>query len=206
MNILQYLNEKPLLFAFFLMFLPLINLGCNGTTPSSAELNLEGNWQVRHLEGKEITVLEQDEEGLFVGTETGLFQLKGTELVPLGLEDHEIIGGVRLKDGGILASVKATSFSSGDTTLFKLLQEGGSWEPFMNNFGGKEGRYTWIESGPVAASPPSDTLFLGGGGQNIIYSLNGGQDWKSVRKWDSWGGYGGFLGWLWGITLHRSLA
>lgn len=193
MNICRYLNKESLLFVYVLVFLASVYAGCSSTPPSSAEPDLDGNWQMLHLEGSAVYVFEPDEEGLFVGTEAGLHQLKGTELVPLGLEEQAIIGAVRLKDGGILASVQASYFSTGDTTLFKTLNEGESWEPFLNNFGGEEGRYTWIESGPVTASPFSDTLFVGGGGTNIIYSLNGGKDWTSVGNWDSWGGYGGLL-------------
>jgi hypothetical protein len=183
-------SEYPSLLSICLI---LIVGSCGSVTDAIEELKLQGYWQLLHLEGSAIYMLEPDEEGLFVGTEAGLFQLKGTELVQLGLEEQAIIGAVRLKDGGILASVQASYFSTGDTTLFKTLNEGESWEPFLNNFGGEEGRYTWIESGPVAASRLSDTLFIGGGWTNIIYSLNGGQDWTSVGNWDSWGGYGGLL-------------
>jgi hypothetical protein len=188
MNACQYLNKESLLLVFVLVFLSSVYTGCSSTPPSSAELDLDGNWQLHHLEGTKITVLEPDEEGLFVGTEAGLFQLQGTELVPLGLEEHEIVGVVRLKNGELLASVREWVFGSGNPTLFKTVNKE-TWKPFINNFGGEEGKYTLIERGPIAPYHKSDTLFVRGSGGNIILFANGGQNWDVVGgRWDSWGG------------------
>jgi hypothetical protein len=185
MNACQYLNKESLLLVFVLVFLSSVYTGCS-STPSSAELNLEGNWQLHHLEGTKITVLEPDEEGLIVGTEAGLFQLQGTELVPLGLEEHEIVGVVRLKNGELLASVREWVFGSGNPTLFKTVNKE-TWKLFMNNFGGEEGKYTLIERGPIAPYHKSDTLFVRGSGGNIILS-------GMEVKIGMWLGGGGILG------------
>lgn len=189
----QYLNKESLLFVFVFVFFSSVYNGCSSPPPSSAELNLEGNWQLHHLEGTKVTLLAPDEEGLFAGTEAGLFQLNGTEIVPLGLGEHKIVGVVRLKNGGILASVKTSSFSSGDTSLFRSLNKGESWEPFMNNFGGEDGKYTGINKGPVAITPRSDTLLIRGN-ISVVLSIDGGNSWTvSSGQWDSWGGYGALI-------------
>jgi len=171
----QYLNKESLLFVFVFVFLSSVYTGCSSTPPSSAELNLEGNWQLHHLEGTKITVLAPDDEGLFVGTEAGLFQLNGTEIVPLGLGEHKIVGVVRLKTGELLASVREWVFGSGNPTLFKSTNEE-NWKPFMNNFGGEQGKYTQIGSGPLAAYPGSDTLFVTGFW--LIRSEDAGKTWS----------------------------
>jgi len=130
-----------------------------------------------------------------VGTEAGLFQLQGTELVPLGLEEHEIVGVVRLKNGELLASVREWVFGSGNPTLYRTENNEETWEPFMKNFGGEEGKYTQIGSGPYAVQPGSDTLFVTGfwlirsedAGINWSIHTEGGDGITVVETWNAFG-------------------
>lgn len=166
---------------------------CSSPTDPTKELNLQGNWQTDVLEGIKINVLEPDGEGILVGTEKGLYRWTTDGLVSLGLHNQEIRGIVRLKEKYLLASVKASHFSSGDTTLFRSRNDGNSWEPFLNNFGGNDGIYTWIDSGPVTSHALSDTIYIRGN-MSIARSVDGGQSWEVVHgKWDAWGGFGALI-------------
>jgi len=165
--------------------------GC-GTTDSGEAISLDGSWNFAGLEGVKINVLEPDEDGILVGTGVGLFKWKEDEFVSVGLVDYELRGMTRLKNNNILATVMASGFSSGDTTIFKSKNNGDSWGPYLNNFGGDEGKYTWIDSGPKSTNPPSDTIFIRGS-VSTIRSLDGGQSWEALDRWNAWGGSGVLL-------------
>lgn len=179
----------------------MILISCSSSTDAVGELTLENNWQRQGFENTEITILKKDGERLLIGTGSGLFQLKGNKFIPLGLENHEIRGVVRLKGNSLLASVKASDGSSGDATLFRSQDEGESWDSFMKGFGGKEEK-TWIDSGPVALSSQSDTLYVRGN-MVVVRSIDGGQHWKPV--WKNWNSAGGFAALIKSDPLHSGL-
>ncbi len=162
-------------------------IGCSFLVDSDEAFTVDGRWHTEGLADRHVTVMKKDGSGLLVGTETGLFRRANGEIESLGLEEHEIKGVVRTTSGALLASIGASSVSSGDTTLFRSTDGGHTWEPFLSNFGGSENENTWIEKGPIKASPHSDTLFVRG--STVIRSPDGGQSWTPVfGKWESWGG------------------
>lgn len=168
---------------------------CGSSTDAVPELVLEGHWQLEGLADTTVRVLEPDPEGLLVGTEQGLFRWSEGERLNLGLNGREVRGVVRLRGGELLAAAvpDPADWSAGDTTLFLLSDEGKTWEPFLNNFGGEEGG-TFIH-GLKSLNQFSDTLFAKGPSERITArSTDGGETWKSVLgRWDSWGGSGTFV-------------
>lgn len=182
------------LFYWLICIIGMALVTCSSSTDAMEEVNLEGQWQPAGLADTAITVLQPDGEGLLVGTEQGLFKWKAGEVINLGLNDREIRGVVRLKGNGLLAGATGNRTDFGDTTLFRSQNNGVSWEPFLNNFGG-ESKATWIQNGPVEARPFSDTLFVQGISRNIVVrSGDAGQSWELVLgQWNNSGGSGELL-------------
>jgi photosystem II stability/assembly factor-like uncharacterized protein len=162
--------------------------GCGNSLDSAGELNLEENWQLQAFEGENVTFLEPDGDGLLIGTEEGLFQLKDGQFFNLGLNDYEMRGAVRLRGNDLLAAVRTPDFSSGEVTIFKRNDGRNSWEPYLNDYGGED-RITFIFT-LESLSPMSDTLIVTASGPMIARSVNGGKNWEVVNGHD-WGGYGG---------------
>ena len=178
---------------FLWVIVGILLVSCGSTaTDAIGELNLQEYWQRQGFEQTEVTVLKNDGKGLLIGTENGLFRLEEQSFFALGLNDYEIRGISRFDDNSLLAGVKASDFSSGDTTLFRSQNDGKSWQPFMNNFGGNE-KFTWIDKGPSEIGFSSDTVFIRGNG-SVVRSVNGGRHWEIVLgKWNNYGGLAALL-------------
>lgn len=170
------------------VFATCLMLGC--TTGQEPEYEFMGSWELIGLQHTEIKLIEKDKEGLLIGTNAGLFHWKNDteEFIDLGLNQDEIRGVVRFSDETLLAGIKSSGFSSGDTTLFRLRQGAETWEPFVNNFGGETGEYTFISKGPLKKTGVSDTIWVRIGNA-VARSTDKGNHWELVvGSWDSWGG------------------
>jgi len=180
-------NRLNLLRSF--LFVLLFCISCS-TNSDKRNIDFFGEWNEAALQHTVIKFMEKDEEGLFVGSNTGLYYCINytEEYINLGLKEKEIRGVVRFSDGELLAGTKAFDFSSGDTTLYLLKPGMEKWEPFMNNFGGENGEYTYISKGPFKRTGASDTIWVRVGNA-VARSKDKGNSWELVSgSWNNWGG------------------
>lgn len=157
---------------------------CGTPKDTIEELSLNGHWRSIGLERTNVTVLQGDGDGLLVGTDQGLYRWSKDGLERVGLEEYEIRGVVRLKGNGLLVGVMGDG-SYHQTVFFESLDDGESWNPVVNNFGGEEGlSFVYrLES----ASRFSDTLFAAGCG--AARSTNGGETWEPLSgSWECFAG------------------
>lgn len=164
-------------------------LSC-GTGPAK-ELSLQGAWNQEGLEGTEINAITPSSEGLVLATEEGIFTEDGSGFSRAGLEDKSVIDIVLLGGDKMLAGVSSSDFSGGDTTLFKTTDGGASWQPFMGNYGGEDGKHTWVAA--LAVHPENSQHLFARGGVNVSRSVDGGHTWESVFKDWEWLGSNGSL-------------
>ncbi|MBD3616950.1 MAG: hypothetical protein HUJ22_10290 [Gracilimonas sp.] len=160
------------------------------TGPNTDDFLLKGSWNQEGLQHAEINVIKEDEEGILFGTDSGLLQWDeyAKEFYSLGLSDEQVIGVVKFNDGVFLVGTKASGFSSGDTTLFRLGHGATNWDPFMNNFGGETGEYTFISKGPLKRQNTSGTVWVRAGNA-VARSDDKGNKWELISgNWGSWGG------------------
>jgi hypothetical protein len=162
--------------------------GC--TTGQEPDYKFIGSWKLLGLQHTEINVIKEGGEGLLIGADKGVFQwnIQQGEFTDLGLGSEQIIGIAEFRDGELLVGTKALGFSSGETTLFRLVEGEKSWEPYMNNFGGETGEYTFINKGPLNRKSNSDTVWVRVGNA-VAKSIDKGSKWELILgDWGSWGG------------------
>ena len=104
---------------------------------------------------------------LYASTDKGLYRKEksDTSWVSLGLTPKEVLEVVFLPSGDILAAVRISDYSENIPSLFLTTDDGRSWQPYMNNYGG-DTDVTWVGS-MTATSKPSDTLITNGGAKGI---------------------------------------
>ncbi|HLR76850.1 MAG TPA: hypothetical protein VK106_04270, partial [Balneolaceae bacterium] len=145
------------------------------------------------LSGTSIFSFVQYEGTLYTSTSKGLYRKEKTDKfwTSLGLQEKKVLDVVFIPGGDMVALVRINDFSGGIPSLYLSKNGGQSWRPYMNNFGGKSGKYTKIGS-IVAASQPSDTLLAFGA--SIARSVNAGKSWELIAgDWNAWGGSSGLL-------------
>jgi len=93
---------------------------------------------------------------------------------------------VRLDEKAILAG------SGGSPVLMRSENQGASWEPFQNNYGGDEG-LSHVQN-LKSITQYSDTLYTSAQGGVVARSVDGGHNWELMNGiWDNFGGLGTLL-------------
>jgi photosystem II stability/assembly factor-like uncharacterized protein len=172
----------------FMIFTVVISASC-GTDA----LEISGRWQFEGLEGTQVNKIVPSPSGdrLALATTNGVFIYKNNHFTPAGLQDEEIADLVFLKEMEMLAAIRITLMDGGENSMFKTTDEGSSWEVFMGNYGGDEGKYTLISA--LAIHPNNTNHLFARGAVNVSQSIDGGQTWESI-----------YYDWNW-IAMNASL-
>lgn len=137
MKLLKKHRANNFTYLFFIIFLlpAFLLAGCN-TTDSGESINLEGSWSPAGLEGVKVNVLQPDTDGLFTGTEAGLYIFEENSINILGLTDYGIRGVVRTGDQSLLVGVNRDD--ADHPAFLRWQNESSGWEPFQNNYGDED--------------------------------------------------------------------
>ncbi len=175
------MRNLALIFSCYLIF-NLFN-GCTTQTGPPADRSK------RELSNVAINDFNTFKGKIYAATDEGLYFKEKTDTLwtSLGLKKKEVIDLVFLSDDDLLAVIRISDFSGGIPSLFLSTNQGYSWRPYMNNYGGNTD-ITWV-SALAAISKPSDTLFAGASIMSAR-SVNGGQSWELLylEKWQWYGG------------------
>lgn len=174
---------KKIILSFLFYALIISCLGCSTqTNPPEERLK-------RPLNNVAINDFNTFKGKIYAATDEGLYRKEKTDTLwtSLGLQDKEVIDLVFLPGDNLLVVVRINNFSSGIPSLFLSTNQGHSWRPYMNDYGG-DTDITWVAT-LEATSKPSDTLFAGASIMTA-QSVNGGQSWKLlyIEKWQWYGG------------------
>jgi len=182
----------------FLLCLILPSLfGCTTSSHPPDNLSFDtGEWQQAGLDRVAINSFSSLRGSLYAATEHGLYITSGdndTTWNTLDLRQDTVRKVVFLPGKKLLAAVRISDCCFGIPSLFLSTNQGENWEPYMNDFGGPTGKYTWVAS-ITTPSQPSDTLFTQASGGAIARSIDGGSHWKMVNyTWDAFSGDGNFI-------------
>lgn len=171
----------------FLLAIGLIS--CNTSTdPLPSD-----HWQEAGLEKMSVSKLNLFKKNIYAATGEGLYrkEITDTSWTSLGLRQKEVLDVVFLPGEKLLVAVHVSSFSGGGPSLFLSSDNGQSWQPYMNDYGGNTDVTKIVEL--EATSKPSDTLYAGTG-VLLARSFNAGKNWQLLgERWDLWGGQLNFL-------------
>lgn len=177
----------------FVLILTALTMAAGCSTSSGPPVpDITGQWQQASLNGISVNNLSIFKERLYAATDSGLYMSSTVDgsahsWTSLGLEKKKIIDMVFLLNNKFLAAIFVPG-GTGESSFFLSADQGQTWKPHMGNYGGEDGKWTWVES-LAAASKPSDTLFARSNGPTIARSTDGGKSWSLVKgSWDSWGG------------------
>ncbi len=167
-------------------------VSCVTDSSSNQAITFDGSWETSGLSETTINNLSTFEGFMYAATDSGLYKKslddKQNTWASLGLEAQEVINTVFLRDDKLLTAIRFDTVNEGKTTLFLSNNNGESWQPWLNNFGGETGEYTHVSS-ITTASKPSDTIYVQSAERTIVRSVNGGQSWKIVTgDWNHFGG------------------
>lgn len=172
------------------LFLPVIFgvvlFSCGTGSDPVPELTLQGEWNQEGLKDTAINRIILSPGGLVLATEEGVFTGNGDGFSRAGMEDEDVVDMVFTGEDEMLAGVRSSDFSGGDTTLFKTTDGGASWQPFMGNYGGEDGKHTWVAA--LAVHPEDSQDLFARGGLNVSRSVDGGYTWETMFKGWEWFG------------------
>ncbi len=175
---------------FFVLLILFVGLSaCKNETPTANEKT-----PFSQPPTNELTVFEN---GLYAVTDEGLYRRPvgdtSAEWISLGMAEKEVKDVVFLTGDRLLVATRISDFGSGIPSLY-LSEDGGEhWQTYMNNYGGEEGKYTWVGD-MTTPSQPSDTVYSRVSGSTVVRSINGGKTWNLINgQWDYWGGFASFL-------------
>lgn len=166
---------------FLVLFVLLVGLSaCKNETPTASEKT-----PFAQPPTNELTVFENE---LYAATDEGLYRRpvgdSGTEWTSLGMAEKEVKDVVFLTGDRLLVATRISDFGSGIPSLYLSEDDGELWQSYMNNYGGEEGKYTWVGD-MTTPSQPSDTVFARVSGPTVVRSVNGRKTWKVLfGQWD----------------------
>jgi photosystem II stability/assembly factor-like uncharacterized protein len=172
--------------------------GCSpGSGSFPPRLSLKGSWESAGLKSVSINSFNQFKGSLYAATDSGIYKIslktRNNPWKSLGLQNKKVLDLVFLPDNKLLSVVRIADCCKGIPSLYLSDDQEKSWQPYMNNFGGPTGKYTWIES-MASISKPSDTLFTQASGGIVARSINAGRTWHMVHlEWNKLGGFGEFV-------------
>lgn len=183
-------QPKQLVLGYLLVVVPFL-ASCVTGSNSSQLITYEGSWETSGLSEATINNLSTFEGFMYAATDSGLYRRKTEDTNSwnsLGLQQKDVLDIVFLPNNRWLAALRIEDFSEGIPSLFLSSNQGESWQPYMNNYGGENGEYTW--AGAIdTPSKPSDTVFARVSGLTVVRTMDGGDSWKTVEgEWNYWGG------------------
>jgi len=179
----MYYSKRPSL-NFLSVLVIILAVGC--TNSSIPEISIEGQWEFVGGDTLTINKLQLFNGSLYLATEQGIWRETESGFSPLGLLNENVISIVKTDEQNFIAGIRSSGFSSGDDTIFKTTDNGETWTPFMGNFGGENGRFTWIEA--MVRHPDNPDTLYARGGVNVSRTTDGGQTWESVfNEWEKFG-------------------
>ncbi len=137
------------------------------------------------LDGIPINKIEVLDGKVFFCTDDGIYLKKGEDFLAFGLKGNRILDITRINGNSYLAA-KAIQYDvfAGEITLFK--KQRGTWLPYMGDFGGEGGKYTWVNQ--LLSTEENPSVIYASGGTNVLKSKNGGKNWIEARfTWDALG-------------------
>ena len=202
---------NKLRFLFILIAAAAISLitGCtHNPVGNNPQLNLSGVFKPDGLSARSVKRFTLFEGSLYAATYRGIYvqPLNNTakSWTLLGLKNKQIFGIAFLSsDSMLVAAVDSSGFGFGDKTLFLTVNQGQSWQPFQNGYGGS--KITAYAGGLVTLSRQGgDTLFADGGACCMIArSIDGGRSWNIVFGAPYWGYYGGGIERIYADPYHE---
>ena len=191
----MYFIPKRLKSIFILLFLTVLPvlLNCsNDSEPSVVDISFEGIFSKAGLDGIAVNTLNHFEGNMYAATDNGLYRRPEVSenlfWSSLGLQKQNVLQVAFLPETTLLAAIGLNFINEGEPTLFLSHDDGQNWQPWVNNYGGETGEYTFVAS-LVTPSKPSDTLFALGADRTVVRSLDGGKTWGVLTgQWDNFGG------------------
>ena len=183
-------TNQRLVLGYLLVTVPLL-ASCVTDSDSSQPITFDGSWETNGLNRTTINNLSTSEGFTYTATDSGLYRRKTEDTNSwnsLSLQQKDVLDIVFLPNNKWLAALRIEDFSEGIPSLYLSSNQGENWQSYMNNYGGENGKYTWV--GAIAtASKHSDTVFARVSGTTVAQTLNGGKTWKPVNgQWNYWGG------------------
>lgn len=176
---------------FFLLsilcgFFSAILISCTTNSDFSAELNIDGSFNIVSEDQKVIHELKIHNDKLLAGTDSGLYRLRPANGIweSLGIDSAEVRTFINFSSQELWA---ASNFDNGDSlTIAKTTNGGKTWVPFLNNYGGMESRT--IPTSLVRLDISSPILYAAGSLLTIAQSTNQAETWRV--QLGSWEGFG----------------
>jgi len=171
----------------FITILPLWFLvSCDTESVDIPEVTFEGSWKFVGVDTLRINNIRNFDGELFLATDQGIWTETQNSFQLFGLPAKKVINVLNIEPEIFIAGVRASDFSGGDTTIFRTTNNGTTWKPFMGNFGGVKGKFTFIDA--MKRDPTNPNIVYARGGANVSKTTNGGQTWESVyRSWEDGG-------------------
>jgi len=163
-----------------------------GCAPGAGPSPSHGSWKLSGRGGVIVNSLSRFQGTIYAATNQGIYKttIGDQHWNAAGLRQDTIRKVVFLPGNKLLAAIRISDCCGGIPSLFLSTNEGKSWQPYMNDFGGPAGKYTWVQS-MTEISRPSDTLYIQASGGVISRSIDGGKHWEIVHgAWNNWGGFG----------------
>lgn len=169
-----------------LYFLPIFLASCGSSTGPGIPLNLEGRFSAVPLSDGEVYTLQRHNGRLFVATDQGLqlFDFIGEPQPKAVFFDTASVQSILVLDNDFWLAGVYFAENSGDN-LFKSTDQGQSWQPFRNGYGGERQLTPTTMDGYIVGG---DTVIFArtSGFGNVGRSLDGGRSWESVRQtWEN---------------------
>ena len=162
-----------------------ILLSCSLNSEKNGELNVAGNFSIQDLKEREIFEFRTDDTHLYAGTSKGLVRF-GLSTALHNPQIYMANGEVRtfliLEDNFWLISA---GFENKDSTsMYKSTDQGQSWIPYNNGFGGDK---KWVPGTmDVTGGNPPVIFARSYPVLNVARSIDKGKTWESVlHSWDN---------------------
>ncbi|MDX1670933.1 MAG: hypothetical protein R3211_01225 [Balneolaceae bacterium] len=134
------------------------------------------------LSVNQIKIFNKD---LLLATDQGIWIESERGFQSFGLNEKDVISFIKIDEEIFMAGVRSTDFGNGDTTIFKSIDNGQNWNPFLGNYG-NNGEWTWLDA--LVVHPENTKIIFARGGINVSKTTDGGNTWKSVfSQWDKFG-------------------
>ena len=170
--------------SILIIFTSLIS-GCSNN--EGEPLDLYGSWDFVGLEDLWINQVNRINGTLFFSTENGINIYDSPDFREFGLQGKSVVNTVAIPDGEFLAVAHSIHGDSQDTTIFKTINSGEIWIPFMTNYGGNQNEYTstrCMDNTPENTSVIHTCVF-----GSLAETKNAGNSWD-ITYGEVWGTLG----------------
>ena len=137
------------------------------------------------LDGITINKIKVLDGRVFFCSDDGIYLKKDGGFQVFGLQGNRIVDITTLSSNSYLAAKDVVRYGDvGEITLFR--KKRGAWLPYMGDFGGEGGKYTWVTQLLSKENTPLE--IYAAAGTNVVKSENGGKNWyESSFLWGAVG-------------------